>query len=129
MPPFKWWRGLRGRRVLEDYFTQRVAERRGTDGTDMVSVLCRAADEDGNTFSDRDIVNHMIFLMMAAHDTTTSTLSTMTYHLAAHPHWQERARSESAHLGDGPLDMDALESLTTLDLVMNESLRLVTRCR
>ncbi|ODR08076.1 cytochrome P450 [Mycolicibacillus koreensis] len=126
VPPFKWWRGLRGRRVLEDYFTQRVAERRGTDGTDMVSVLCRAADEDGNTFSDRDIVNHMIFLMMAAHDTTTSTLSTMTYHLAAHPHWQERARSESAQLGDGPLDMDALESLTTLDLVMNESLRLVT---
>ncbi len=68
----------------------------------------------------------MIFLMMAAHDTSTSTTTTMAYHLAAHPQWQERARDESARLGDGALDIEALERLETLDLVMNESLRLVT---
>ena len=28
VPPFKWWRGLRGRVVLEDYFMARVRERR-----------------------------------------------------------------------------------------------------
>ncbi|MEB3062393.1 cytochrome P450 [[Mycobacterium] zoologicum] len=126
VPPFKWWRGLQGRKVLEDYFYTRVAECRGAQGTDMLTVLCHTSDDDGNTFTDTDIVNHMIFLMMAAHDTTTSTLSTMTYHLAANPQWQERARAESARLGDGPLDIEALEGLTTLDLVMNESLRLVT---
>jgi len=27
----------------------------------------------------------MIFLMMAAHDTSTSTMTTMAYHLAANP--------------------------------------------
>ena len=126
VPPFKWWRGLQGRKVLEQYFYPRVAERRHAEGTDMLTVLCHTADEDGNTFSDTDIVNHMIFLMMAAHDTTTSTLTTMVYHLAAHPQWQERAREQSDRLGDGPLDIDALEGLTTLDLVMDESLRLVT---
>ncbi|AEF36793.1 MAG: cytochrome P450 [Mycolicibacter algericus] len=126
VPPFKWWRGLQGRKVLEDYFTQRVRERRNVEGTDMLTVLCHTADEDGNTFSDADIVNHMIFLMMAAHDTTTSTLTTMAYHLAANPEWQERAREESARLGDSPLDIEALEKLETLDLVMDESLRLVT---
>ena len=126
VPPFKWWRGLQGRKVLEEYFQARVTERRDAQGTDMLTVLCHTADDDGNTFTDTDIVNHMIFLMMAAHDTTTSTLSTMTYHLAAHPQWQERAREESDRLGDGPLDIEALESLTTLDLVMDESLRLVT---
>ena len=68
----------------------------------------------------------MIFLMMAAHDTSTSTATTMAYHLAANPEWQERCRDESARLGDGPLDIEALEKLETLDLVMNESLRLVT---
>lgn len=34
VPPFKWWRGLQARKVLEDYFAERVAEKRGTDGTD-----------------------------------------------------------------------------------------------
>ncbi|MEO6794065.1 MAG: cytochrome P450 [Mycobacterium sp.] len=126
VPPFKWWRGLQGRKVLEEYFYGRVAERRKVEGADMLTVLCHTADDDGNTFSDDDIVNHMIFLMMAAHDTTTSTLTSMVYHLAAHPEWQERARDESARLGDGPLDIDSLEKLETLDLVMDESLRLVT---
>ena len=126
VPPFKWWRGLQARKTLEDYFTARVAERRDAEGTDMLTVLCHTADDDGNRFTDTDIVNHIIFLMMAAHDTSTSTLTTMAYHLAANPYWQERCREESARLGDGPLDIDALEKLETLDLVINESLRLVT---
>ena len=126
IPPFKWWRGLQARKTLEDYFTERVAERRNATGTDMLTVLCHTTDDDGNSFTDDDVVNHMIFLMMAAHDTSTSTLTTMAYHLAANPYWQERCRDESARLGDGPLDIDALEKLETLDLVINESLRLVT---
>jgi cytochrome P450 len=126
VPPFQWWRGLQARKVLEMYFTDRVREGRSAEGTDMLSVLCHTEDEAGNRFSDADIVNHMIFLMMAAHDTVTSTTTTMAYHLAAHPEWQERARDESVRLGDAPLDIEALEKLETLDLVMNESLRLVT---
>ena len=35
-------------------------------------------------------------------------------------------RDESDRLGDGPLDIEALDKLETLDLVMNESLRMVT---
>ncbi|MCW2651727.1 MAG: cytochrome p450 [Mycobacterium sp.] len=126
VPPFKWWRGLQARKVLQDYFAERVTERRNATGTDMLTVLCHTEDEDGNSFSDEDIVNHMIFLMMAAHDTTTSTMTTMAYNMAAHPEWQERARDESARLGDAPLDIEALEKLETLDLIMNESLRMVT---
>jgi cytochrome P450 len=92
----------------------------------MLTVLCHTEDDDGNSFSDEDIVNHMIFLMMAAHDTSTSTTTTMAYNLAANPEWQERCRDESDRLGDGPLDIEALEKLESLDLVMDESLRLVT---
>ncbi|WP_326547396.1 cytochrome P450 [Mycolicibacterium sp. ND9-15] len=126
VPPFKWWRGLQARKVLEAYFQERVKEQRDSGGTDMLTVLCHTEDEEGNRFTDEDIVNHMIFLMMAAHDTSTSTLTTMGYHLAANPEWQERCRDESSRLGDGPLDIEALEKLETLDLVINESLRLVT---
>jgi cytochrome P450 len=126
VPPFKWWRGLQARKVLEEYFIERVRQRRDAEGTDMLTVLCHTADDDGNSFSDTDIVNHMIFLMMAAHDTSTSTLTTMAYHLAANPTWQQRCREEGDRIGDGPLDIDALDKLETLDLVINECLRLVT---
>ena len=126
MPPFTWWRGLKARELLENYFAERVKERRGKDGNDLLTVLCQTEDEDGNRFSDEDIVNHMIFLMMAAHDTSTSTATTMAYHLAANPEWQQRCRDESDRLGDGPLDIESLEKLESLDLVMNESIRLVT---
>ncbi|APE19117.1 cytochrome P450 [Mycobacterium sp. WY10] len=126
VPPFTWWRGLKAREYLENYFEERVKEKRGSNGSDLLSVLCQTEDEDGNKFSDEDIVNHMIFLMMAAHDTSTSTATTMSYYLAANPEWQERCRDESDRLGDGPLDIEALEKLESLDLVMNESIRLVS---
>jgi cytochrome P450 len=126
VPPFTWWRGLKARELLENYFAARVEERRGQEGNDLLTVLCQTEDEDGNRFSDEDIVNHMIFLMMAAHDTSTSTATTMAFHLAAHPEWQQRCRDESDRLGDGPLDIESLEKLESLDLVLNESIRLVT---
>ncbi len=126
IPPLTWWRGLRARRTLEDYFTARIGEKRGAQSTDMFSVLCHSQDEDGRRFTDTQIVNHMIFLMMAAHDTSTSTMTTMAYHLAANPDWQDRLREESDRIGDGPLDIDELDRLETYDLVVNEALRLQT---
>ena len=64
----------------------------------------------------------MIFLLMAAHDTTTITLSSMAYYLAKHPEWQEQARAES--IAAGEIDYDGVLALETLDRVMKESLRL-----
>src|ERR1700754_545283 len=109
VPPFTWWRGLKAREYLEHYFEERVKERRGKDGSDLLTVLCQSEDEDGNKFSDDDIVNHMIFLMMAAHDTSTSTATTMSYYLAANPEWQDRCRDESDRLGGGPPDIGWVE--------------------
>lgn len=126
VPPFAWWRGLKARALLEDYFTARVQEHRGKEGEDLLTALCHVEDEAGNRFSDTDIVNHMIFLMMAAHDTSTSAATSMAYNLARNPEWQQRCRDESDRLGDGPLDIESLEKLESLDLVMDESIRLVT---
>ena len=59
-----------------------------------------AEDDDGNQFTDEDVVNHMIFLLMAAHDTTTTTLTSMAYQVAKHPEWQERCRREAQAIDD-----------------------------
>jgi cytochrome P450 len=126
VPGLRWSRGLAGRRLLERYLRPRIAAHRAGDGNDLFSALCHARSEDGEQFTDDDIVSHMIFLLMAAHDTSTSTLTTMAYYLARHPEWQERCRAESRALDPGPVGYADLDRLVSLDLVMKESMRLVT---
>ncbi len=128
VPGGAWRAGLRGRKVLEEYFTRMIAAKRRSDGADFFSALCHARTEDGEVFSDADVVNHMIFLIMAAHDTTTTTATAVAYYLGRHPHWQQRVRAEALALreevGDTPAIAD-LDRLRDLDLVIKESLRLV----
>jgi cytochrome P450 len=110
--------------VLEDYFRAKLPEKRATDTDDLFAALCHVKSDEGETFSDDDVVNHMIFLMMAAHDTSTITTSAVLAALAAHPEWQEKAREQSMAV-DGDLTLDALDGLTVLDIVIKEALRLV----
>ncbi len=126
VPGLRWSKGLAGRRLLEGYLRERIPAHRASDGIDLFSALCHARSEDGETFTDDDVVNHMIFLLMAAHDTSTSTLTTMAYYLARYPEWQERCRAESLAIGSDVIDYADLDKLVALDLVMKESMRLVT---
>jgi cytochrome P450 len=120
----KWHRGHESRHLLEDYFRAQIPAKRAGDGDDLFSVLCHAETEDGERFSDEDVVNHMIFTMMAAHDTSTITLAMMGYFLAKHPEWQERVREESRALGKDTIGYDEAEELTAMDLVFKETLRM-----
>ncbi|WP_052371352.1 cytochrome P450 [Amycolatopsis taiwanensis] len=124
VPGGRWAAGLAGRRLLERYFRATLPAKRQAGGDDLFSALCHARGDGGERFTDDDIVNHMIFLMMAAHDTTTITSTAVAYHLAKHPEWQERVRAESLALGDELPDLDALDQLEALDLVIKESMRL-----
>jgi cytochrome P450 len=126
VPGTPWAKGLAARKVLEEFFFTHLPEKRRTGGDDLFAQLCVARSEDGDQFSDEDIVNHMIFLLMAAHDTTTITMSTMAYYLAHNREWQERCRAESLALGTPTLAYADLGKLVSLDLVMRESMRMVT---
>ncbi|MFT3661253.1 MAG: cytochrome P450 [Gordonia sp. (in: high G+C Gram-positive bacteria)] len=123
VPGGRWWKGLRSRKVLEEFFYAHIAAKRATRTPDLFSVLCHAESDDGHRFTDEDVVNHMIFVLMAAHDTSTITLTQMAYRLAEHPKWQARARSQSMDFGPF-IEYDELGELTVLDAVMKESLRL-----
>ena len=100
VPGLRWKKGLDGRKVLEDFFRASIPEKRARETDDLFSVLCHARAETGESFTDDDVVNHMIFLLMAAHDTTTSTLTTMFYALARHP---EQHRGHQLHARAEPL--------------------------
>ena len=124
LPPLAMWRGVRARRFLVGLMQARLAEKRATEGPDLFSQLCHARGEDGERFSDDEVVNHMIFLMMAAHDTTTSALTTMFYCLARHPDWQDRLRQDAQALPDAQLAYADLAGCERTEWVMKEALRL-----
>ena len=124
LPGAKWHRGIASRRLLEAHFRALVPAHRQGDGEDLFSVLCRAESAGGQRFSDDDVVNHMIFVLMAAHDTSTITLAMMIFHLGRDLEWQERLYAESLALGTQTPDFDELDSLTGMDLVFRETLRI-----
>lgn len=125
VPGGRWKKGFEGRKVLEDFFQSRVAAKRRNPGNDLFSRLCQAEDEQGRKFSDDDVVNHMIFLMMAAHDTSTITLCSMFYQLARNPDWQNRLREESSRLGTLNPTHDELGQMEQAGWVMKEAMRLI----
>ncbi|WP_264892165.1 cytochrome P450 [Mycobacterium kiyosense] len=124
VPGLRWWAGIRGRRTLEQHFRTNIDARRSSDGDDLFAALCRARDEDGNQFTDDDAINHMIFLMSAATDTSAAAATATLHQLALHPEWQDRVRAEAAEIADGPLDLDTLDRMQSLGMVINESMRL-----
>lgn len=124
VPGGVWSRGIRGRRILAEYFRRELPAKRAGDGSDLFSVLCHAETDEGHAFSDQEVIEHMIFVMMAAHDTSTIAASMLAYELARHPDWQDRLRAESRALGKPALDYGDLDRLPGLDLAFKETLRL-----
>ena len=127
----KYARGVNARARLATFIRSRIAQRRLSDGNDLFSQLCHARDEDDKQYSDDEIVDHLIFLMMAAHDTTTSAITTLVYALAKHPEWQQRLRAEAQKVGqtmnEGARTLPTLDDLalmTDVELTFKEALRL-----
>jgi cytochrome P450 len=123
IPGLEFQRGLRARKFMVDFFRGMIADKRAGDASDIFARLARTVTDEGESFADQQIVDHMSFLMMAAHDTTTSTLTSMIYELAVHPEWQQRVRDECSTLGDAPLGFDDLERFAVTGRVMKETLR------
>ncbi|MEL7310054.1 MAG: cytochrome P450 [Pseudomonadota bacterium] len=124
VPGLALWRGLRARGRLGQFFESRIPERRASDMQDTFTRLCQTVDEEGQRYSDADIINHMIFLMMAAHDTVTSSLTTAAHALASYPEWQDRLRAEAEQFGDDPISYEQLDQLSDSEMLFNEALRL-----
>ena len=77
IPGTQMWKGVKGREVIVAFFCQEIPRRRAGQATDLFSELCRATKEDGSLLTDQEIADHMSFLMMAAHDTLTSSVTSL----------------------------------------------------
>ena len=121
-------RGMKGRQFMSEFFGREIPKRRGKTGDDIFTQICNATNEDGGLLTDQEIIDHMNFLMMAAHDTTTSSITSVVHFLGTHPEWQDKIREQilavKAKTG-GALTYESLGELETIELVFKESLRLI----
>jgi cytochrome P450 len=127
LPGTKMGRGVAGRKFLLDYFGREVPKRRASDAQDMFSQICRATHDDGALLSDDEIIDHMNFLMMAAHDTITSSATVMTMLLGQNPEWQDKLRTEMNGIGvnGDMLPYEKMNDLVLTECAFKEALRLI----
>jgi cytochrome P450 len=127
IPGTQMWKGVKGRDVIIAFFCQEIPKRRAGQATDLFSELCRATKEDGSLLTDQEIADHMSFLMMAAHDTLTSAVTSLVYLLCKHPEWQDKLRAEMRGLGlspGAPLPYERLGELALLEMAFKEAMRI-----
>jgi cytochrome P450 len=127
-------RGVKGREFLVDFFSKEALKRRELGGgQDMFSQFANATDEAGELLPVDSVVDHMNFLMMAAHDTITSSATSLIWLLAANPEWQEKVRQELRAVTGGPdnagnskpVDYDDLGKLELTEMAFKEALRIM----
>ncbi len=120
------YKGVKAREFMVGFLKSLIPERRKSNATDIFTQLCLAEDEDGNRFTDQEIIDHMIFLWMAAHDTITSSVTTLVYELGRHTDWQDKVRTEISELGinDGTLPYALMNKLILTEYTFKEALRM-----
>ena len=103
-----------------------VERRRGkTEHPDMLGVLMAARDSKGEPMSDKALVDEVMTLIVAGHETSAITLTWMWYLLSQHPDVEDRLLAEADALGDkASPEHEDLPQLAYCRQVMFETLRL-----
>lgn len=106
-------------------FIRRRREAGDTDRGDLLSMLLQARDEDGNSFSDRQLRDEVMTLFLAGHETTALALVWTWYLLAQHEEAERKLHAELDRvLGGRTPTVTDLPQLRYAEMVIKEALRL-----
>jgi cytochrome P450 len=115
LDPFKvpWLRLTRLKRAVDDALYQIIAERRRqpAGGTDVLSMMLDARDEQGGAMTDVELRDELVTLLLAGHETTATSLAWTFDRLLAHPPVLARLRAEVAAGRDEYVDAVIRETL------------------
>ncbi|WP_310483553.1 cytochrome P450 [Chamaesiphon sp. VAR_48_metabat_403] len=134
---FKWdrpltihGRGQAARRKIVKYIRQVIRERidRSDDpanALDVLELLMNTVDEDGNKFTETQIVNQAILFLFAGHETTSSLMDWVLFELGNSPEWRQKLRDEHQQVvGNEPIAMSQIRQLPQMSNVLKEGERL-----
>ena len=117
-------KGVKGNKTISTFIFSEIDGRRTSSGGDIFTQFCQLQDDEGNYFSPEEIRDHILFLLFAAHDTTTSALCSTLYSLASNKEWQEQLRQEVLDHGKEDLNLDDLDQLEKIGWTIKEALRM-----
>jgi len=103
----------------------RLRREENEDRGDLLSMLLRARDGNGNPMSESELRDEVLTLIIAGHDTTALALSWSLYLLAQNPAIESALRKElQTELGGRLPSTKDLPRLRYAEMVIKESLRL-----
>ena len=110
--------------VVQAIVRQRRAS--GRRELDFTQVLMESVDpETGQGMNERELLDEILTLVVAGHETTASALNWTWWLLARHPEVERRLHDELDHVGDlGEPTYDQLERLPYARAVLAEAMRL-----
>ena len=128
-PLTSYGRGQAARRKIADYIRQVIGERSALGdldrSTDVLSLLVNTVDEDGNKFTETQVIDQAIAFLFAGHDTTSTLMSWLLFELGNCPEWRQRLRDEQQQvMGNEPISMTHLRQLPNMTNVIKEGERL-----
>ncbi len=92
---------------------------------DLLDALMTATDKRGQAMSDKEVIDEVMTMIIAGHETTAGTLNWLWYELARHPEVEARLLDEArGHVIDDRLDGEATGELHYCRQVIDETLRL-----
>lgn len=121
LPFTKLKKGLKARKYLLNYFEKKAMEVVQKEKNTIFEELV-LTNKEVSGLSNFEIAEHMIFLLLAAHDTTTITLTNSIYNLAKESFLVEELRNE-AHNTD-VLKIADLKNGLFAESIFKESIRL-----
>lgn len=107
-----------------------IDNRTNTDGTfnsgdDLLSMLLEAEYEDGTKMPHDLLMDELITLLSAGHETTSNSMSWLLYLLAKNPDAQERVFNEvTGVIKQGELSYEDLPRLTYTEQTIKEAMRI-----
>ncbi|MDX1471626.1 MAG: cytochrome P450, partial [Flavobacteriaceae bacterium] len=90
---------------------------------DLLDMLLEAKYEDGGSMEEEQLIDEILILFTAGHETTSNALSFTIQLLALHPEWQERLYKELQNLDESSL-MSKIKGLSQTQWVIEESMRM-----
>eukprot|EP00029_Vermamoeba_vermiformis_P004740 TRINITY_DN1534_c1_g1_i1.p1 TRINITY_DN1534_c1_g1~~TRINITY_DN1534_c1_g1_i1.p1 ORF type:complete len:473 (-),score=96.63 TRINITY_DN1534_c1_g1_i1:52-1449(-) len=112
--------------MLDKFFVDIINSRRNNknpDGKfDLIDVMLSAHDP---SWDDNELVSNAFIMFVAGHETTSTALTWLFYHLATNKHVQEKVVEEVQRVLSGkPVNQDSLKELTYMNNVIKENMRM-----
>ncbi|HNN95170.1 MAG TPA: cytochrome P450, partial [Pseudomonadota bacterium] len=106
----------------------RYRREHGTAGrSDVLSMLVDARHEDGSPMADQELLDEMITLLLAGHETSAVTLAWVVQRVLERPAVVTKLRAEVQEVtGGGPLQPKDISKLRYTEAVIRETMRMDT---